>query len=57
VSRRPRRLVGTGEFVDCEIDLSDDAGWNGTIIGPRFGRVEGIDDDVGIDRIRFPVGS
>lgn len=48
-------VIGTGDFVDYPIDLSDDAGWAGTIIGLRFDPVEGIDDDVDIDRIWFPV--
>ena len=47
-------LRGTGDFVDYEIDLSQQPAWEGTIVGLRFDPVEGIDAPVDIDRIWFP---
>jgi hypothetical protein len=47
-------LRGTGEFVDYEIDFSEQPTWEATIVGLRFDPVEGVDTPVDIDRIWFP---
>lgn len=50
-------VVGTGDFVDYDLDLSTEPGWAGNVFALRLDPVEDSADETAIDRIHFPTST